>query len=97
MRSSRAPQRLLLAVMLCLCAAGARANIRINITGVDGAPRANIEARLSISRFRDSDDLDEDTIRRLSNRIIDEVKAAMVPFGYYEPKVMEEHRQESKD
>ena len=96
MRSSH-PLRCLLAIVLCLGAAGARADIQINITGVDGAPQANIEARLSIARYRERDDLDEDTIRRLSNRIIDEVKAAMRPFGYYEPQVSEEHRQSGRD
>jgi translocation and assembly module TamA len=86
MRSSRA-RRTWAAILLCLGTAGARADLQVNITGVDGAPRANIEARLSITRYRDRDDLDEDTIRRLSNRIIDEVKAALRPFGYYEPMV----------
>jgi translocation and assembly module TamA len=96
MRNRRALQGFL-ATLLCLGAAAARADIQINITGVDGAPQANIEARLSITRYRERDDLDEDTIRRLSNRIIDEVKAAMNPFGYKEPKVSETHRMAGRD
>ncbi|MEO8315740.1 MAG: BamA/TamA family outer membrane protein [Pseudomonadota bacterium] len=80
-------QRSILATLLCLCAAGARADMHVNITGIEGAARNNIEALLSITRYRDRDDIDEDTARRLSNRIDDEVKAAIRPFGYYEPKV----------
>jgi translocation and assembly module TamA len=96
MRSSRALQAWL-TTLLCLGAAGARANVQVNIFGVDGAPAANIEARLSVSRYRERDDLDEDTVRRLSNRIVDEVKAAMRPFGYYDPQVSEDHRLQGRD
>src|SRR5204862_544192 len=52
----------------------------------------NIEARLSISRYRSRDDIDMDTAQRLANRIDDEVKAAMRPFGYYEPTVTSDLR-----
>jgi translocation and assembly module TamA len=93
MPTERAWQRWLLAALLCVGAAGARADIEINISGVDDAPRANIEGLLSIARFRDRDDLDEDTVQRLANRIVGEVELAMEGFGYYEPQVKEEHRQ----
>jgi translocation and assembly module TamA len=90
--------RPLLGLLLCFGAAATRADIRINITGVEGPPRSNIEARLSLTRYRDRDDIDEDFARRLSNRVVDEVTDAMRPFGYYEPKVeTDAPRAEGKD
>jgi translocation and assembly module TamA len=95
-------QRPLLAALLALCATGARADIKVTISGIgnagtDADVRANIEARLSIERYRDRDDLDADTAQRLFNRIDGEVKDALRPFGYYEPMVTAEHRPEGKD
>ena len=63
------------------------ADIRINIDGVNDELRANVLAFLSVERYRDRDDLDEDTMTRLANRIDDEVRSALRPFGYYEPMV----------
>ncbi len=83
-----------LLAMLALGSAAARADIRVSITGIDGAARANIEARLSINRYRDRDDIDQDTAQRLFNRIDDEVKDAVLPFGYYEPSVKAEFHAE---
>ncbi|MEO6080108.1 MAG: BamA/TamA family outer membrane protein [Steroidobacteraceae bacterium] len=96
MRISPAAQGLM-AAMLALCAAVARADIKVTVTGIDGAPRNNIEARLSIERYRERDDLDEDTARRLSNRIDNEVKDALRPFGFYEPVVNWEYHAEGND
>jgi translocation and assembly module TamA len=97
MRRSRVLQTLA-AALLWLNAAGARADIRINIVGIDGVPRSNIEARLSLTRYRDQDDIDEDFARRLSNRVVDEVRDALRPFGYYEPEVeTDPPRAEGKD
>ncbi len=96
MRISHLLQRPLLAALLTLCATGASANIKVSIEGIEGDARANIEARLSVERYRDRDDLDEDTARRLFNRIDGEVKDALRPFGYYEPVVKSDFHAEGK-
>jgi translocation and assembly module TamA len=90
-------QRPLLAALLTLCATGANADVAVTIVGIDGDARANIVARLSIERYRDRDDLDEDTAQRLFNRIDGEVKDALRPFGYYEPVVNAQHLRDGKD
>jgi translocation and assembly module TamA len=40
-----------------------------------------------VERYRERDDIDEDTANRLFNRIDGEVREALRPFGYYEPKI----------
>lgn len=67
--------------------AAARADIDIEIHGVDGELRRNILAFLSFERFRNRDNLDQDTIDRLHERTEREVQAALRPFGYYDVKV----------
>ena len=65
----------------------ALANVRVDIEGVDGDARSNVTALLSVERYKARDDLDDDTILRLFNRIDDEVRSALKPLGWYEPKV----------
>lgn len=79
-----------LSVLLALCALVAtpvRADIDIDIKGVDGAPRRNVLAFLSLERYKSRDRLREDTVKRLHERVEREVRAALRPFGYYEPTV----------
>jgi len=78
--------RLSLAIAFALCAPLARANIEIEVKGVDEALRNNVLAYLSFDRYRKSEALSPDTIERLHNRVEREVAAALKPFGYYEPK-----------
>jgi len=81
------PIRSLAAVCL-LCSAPALANIEIDIHGVDEEEiRANVLVYLSFDRYRTSDSLSEDTVERLHDRVEREVRAALKPFGYYEPTV----------
>ena len=76
------------AAVACLLACTlARADVDIEIRGVDDEMRRNVLAYLSFERYRESDDLDVDTLERLHNRIEREVKAALKPFGYYEPRI----------
>jgi translocation and assembly module TamA len=71
----------------CLFAAAtARADIDIDIEGVDNGVQQNILAYLSLARYRERD-LEADVIERLHNRVAREVAAALRPFGYYDPKV----------
>jgi translocation and assembly module TamA len=78
--------RLSLAVAFVLCAPLARANIEIEVKGVDETLRDNVVAYLSFDRYRKSEAMSRDTVERLHNRVEREVAAALKPFGYYEPK-----------
>jgi translocation and assembly module TamA len=75
-----------LAIVFVLCTPPARANIEIEVKGVDETLRANVIAYLSFDRYRQSESLSTDTLERLHNRVDREVAAALKPFGYYEPK-----------
>jgi translocation and assembly module TamA len=70
-----------------LFAAPAIADIRIDIDGVDGDLRRNVVALLSLERYKDHDRLEPAAVQRLYNRIDDEVRTALRPFGYYDPKI----------
>jgi len=70
-----------------LLAGTARADIRIDIDGVDGAVRGNILALLSLERYKDHDRIEPAAVQRLYNRIDDEVREALRPFGYYDPHI----------
>src|SRR5690349_7138302 len=78
--------RLSLALVFALCAPLARANIEIEVKGVDEPLRANVLAYLSFDRYRKTESLTPETLERLHNRVDREVAAALKPFGYYEPK-----------
>ena len=81
-------QRLLIPAILLLCCAPAFANIEIDIRGLDEEEiRANVLVYLSFERYRTRDDLSADTVERLLDRVEREVRAALKPFGYYEPAI----------
>src|ERR1700754_77968 len=74
--------------VLCLASAPhARANIDVDIRGVDDQLRTNVLAYLSFERYKKRTDLSADVIERLHNRVEREVQSALKPFGYYEPTV----------
>jgi translocation and assembly module TamA len=76
---------------MCLCLApSARANITVEIHGVDEQLRTNVLAYLSFERYKKRTDLSADTVERLHNRVEREVQSALKPFGYYDPKVESE-------
>jgi translocation and assembly module TamA len=83
---------LALFAILAMGSTNIRADIVTSFGGVEGAALANIEARLSLTRYRDRDDIDADFAQRLFDRIDGEVKDALRPFGYYEPVVTANHR-----
>jgi outer membrane translocation and assembly module TamA len=74
----------LLALVAAPCA---RAAITVNIAGIDGELRQNVQVFLSLERYKARNDLDETTFDRLVERADQEVASALRPFGYYEPKV----------
>lgn len=79
-----------LAAMLLLSApAGAQETVAVDVVveGVSADVRANVLASLSIYQERKRDDLTAARIRRLHDRAVDEIRAALQPFGYYRPQV----------
>ena len=78
---------LLLALLFATLGASARADIRLEISGVEGDVRRNVEAFLSLERYKDRGELEADTVNRLYNRVDDEVRAALRPLGFYEPVI----------
>ena len=82
----RAAARTLL-VVAALASPRAQADIRIDISGIDGELRRNVLALLSLQRYKDHDRLEPTAVQRLYNRIDDEVRTALKPFGYYSPRV----------
>ena len=88
LRRSRAS---MVALCLCLCACPrSYAGIDIEVRGIDDPLRANVLAYLSFERYKRTDDLSQDTLERLHNRVEREVQSALKPFGYYEPQVHSE-------
>lgn len=84
-------------VLMCLIACPlARANVTVEIRGVDDDVRANVLVYLSFERYKKTTDLSADTIERLHDRVEREVQSALRPFGYYEPKVHSELLNEGK-
>jgi translocation and assembly module TamA len=66
----------------------AHADVDLDVRGVDERLRSNVLAYLSFARYRKSGaELTADTVERLHNRIEREVRQALRPLGYYEPKV----------
>ena len=87
----RQRRRLATGLLLALCCAvvplAAHATIRIDVEGIDGEMRRNVYAFLSLERFKERDDLAEDTVARLFGRVDGEVRSALRPLGYYAPQV----------
>jgi translocation and assembly module TamA len=78
-------------VLLCLIVCPpTRANITVEIRGVDDALRTNILVYLSFERYKKTTDLSADVIERLHDRVEREVQSALRPFGYYEPRIHSE-------
>ncbi len=75
------------ALVLLLISPLARANITVVIRGIRGPLKTNVLAYLSLERYKDSKHLTADTVERLENRVEDEVRSALEPFGYFEPSV----------
>lgn len=88
----------ILLVMLCaLVPALARADIFVEIEGVDAEIRRNVLVFLSLERYKERDDLPAATLERLQDRVEREVQSALRPFGYYDPKVRTQTRRRGDD
>ena len=80
--------------LLCQQALG---NITIEVNGIDGDMKRNVLTFLSLQRYAQRKDLDADTVERISQRATPEVKAALKPFGFYEPQVTSTLKHEGND
>jgi len=87
---TRLPAISLLTLVVAQFAAPAFAGIEVEVRGVGEDVRANILAYLSFERYKTSDDLSPEFVERLQERSEREVRAAIRPFGYYEPTVTSE-------
>ncbi len=83
----KGPFRVLAACLAGLLCQRALGNITIDVNGIDGDMKRNVLTFLSLQRYAERDDLDADTVERISQRATPEVKAALKPFGYYDPTV----------
>ncbi len=88
---------IVLAAGSTLLAGPAFARIRVDVEGVDGAVRRNVLALLSVERYKDRERIEPDAVNRLFRRVDDEVRSALRPFGYYDPKISAELTPEDKD
>lgn len=75
----------------------ATADIHVKVEGIDGVIRDNVEAFLSLRRYAEARDLDNETVERLGQRAPREVMQAMRPFGHYEPEVTVDVVADGKD
>lgn len=82
--------RAVLVLMCLICCPFAHANGTVEIRGVDEAIKANVLVYLSFERYKQTSDLTADVLERLHDRVEREVRAAIRPFGYYEPTVHSE-------
>jgi translocation and assembly module TamA len=80
----------LLMLLLAQFAAPVVAEVEVEVHGVTDDIRNNILAYLSFERYKNRDDLSPEIVERLQERCEREVRAAMRPFGYYEPKITSE-------
>lgn len=65
----------------------ASVNLKITIEGVEGELEENIRAYLSIERQKDHPDMTPQLVRKLHKNAPGEIRKALQPFGYYNPKI----------
>ncbi len=76
------------ASMSALQSTGAE-GLSVELAGVDGAVRENVQASLTIFQQRDRE-LSRGDIRRMHERAAGEIQQALRPFGYYHPDLTQE-------
>jgi len=60
---------------------------QVSITGLTGELLSNVQAFLSLEQQKNHALLSAQRIRRLHQRAEDEIRQALQPFGYYQPKI----------
>jgi translocation and assembly module TamA len=83
--------------MLVLLSTGplAAVPLRVEVEGVERNLERNIRSVLSLEQ-EDEDELNEQRIRRLHAKAPEEISEALQPFGYYQPQVRSQLRQEGE-
>jgi len=79
---------LLFLLMLSVVPAAASATIEVRVAGVEDELRENVLAFLSLKRYANAPDLDEEKVARLLRRAEREARSALRPFGYYGAEVV---------
>ena len=106
-RRSLAVRRVALMALLATVAVtgnvrAADVQLRVELAGLQGELRANVEGHLRIfAASNGADDartpaLTEKAVRRLHAAATDEIEAALKPFGYYSPNITAELEQEDR-
>ncbi|MEN8141208.1 MAG: BamA/TamA family outer membrane protein [Thermodesulfobacteriota bacterium] len=75
---------LLLLLLLTLPASlSARELVRVKVGGVKGELRSNVLAVIDIQRYRFHKELSEEWLKRLHASAEEQIRQALIPFGYY--------------
>lgn len=77
----------LLCALALLTTFAVHAGLQVEVDGLSGAERDNVETRLSIRQQRDRKDLDDSAVERLHAQALPEIRTALQPFGYYSPVI----------
>jgi translocation and assembly module TamA len=88
--SAAAGSRGLLAAVLLLAAGAARAaDVEVRVDGLSGPEQTNVENRLSLraAAERGEETLDEWRVRNLHQQADSEIRTALQPYGYYQPRI----------
>lgn len=75
------------ALLALLLSTSLEARIRVQLSGVEGDPAANVRAHLDLLRFAEREDLSDAAVRRLYDRAPRQVREALKPFGFYDARV----------
>jgi translocation and assembly module TamA len=87
MRARPARHALLVLLMLVCAPLCGAAPVRVEIVGLDATLEHNARAHLSLDSDAARADLPESNVRALHARAPEELRDALVPFGYYSPKI----------
>ena len=81
----------LILVAACACfftaPVGAQTPVSVEITGINEAMESNVRLFLSIEQQKDHPLITPGRLQRLHKKAIDEISAALQPYGYYRPVV----------
>lgn len=81
-------RRALLILFCLLPAVATPADITVHVNGIEEKPlRENVLAFLGIYQYRDKEGLTEAMVRRLHSKAPQEIRRALMPFGYYRPAI----------
>ncbi len=85
-------QRILLALLACLCSTTlfAQDNVNVQISGIEKLLEDNVRLFLSIEQQKNHALMSEGRLHRLHKKAVQEISQALQPFGYYRPLIKTE-------